>query len=115
LPFHKYAGPGTHIRKNIENNVKPTTFLDKAALVHDIEYLKPNQEFKADLNLIKNTFKKGKIKSIPILPQLTSIMLLKNLLGLKLSNDDSTNYESVKQDAILKGLADESDFMDHNN
>lgn len=38
LPFHKYAGPGTKVFTNILSNVKPTTYLDRLALLHDIDY-----------------------------------------------------------------------------
>ncbi len=67
------------------------------------------------MNLIKNTFKKGKLKSIPILPPLTALLLLKNLLRIRLSENDSTNYESIRREAIDNGLASETDFMDANH
>jgi hypothetical protein len=94
--------------------VKPTTFLDQAALIHDIEYSKPNSESKADWNLIKNTYKIGGYKSLPILPQLSAIMLLKNLLNIKLSDGNNTDYEYLKKQAIQKGLAQKEDFLDYN-
>lgn len=39
MPFHNYAGPGTDVIRRVRAGIRPTTFLDAAALIHDIEYL----------------------------------------------------------------------------
>jgi hypothetical protein len=38
---------------------KPVSYIDKAALVHDIEYMKPNNKMSADLNMYKNLMKQA--------------------------------------------------------
>lgn len=58
LPGHNYAGPGTHVKNRVLNRVKPTTALDTAALIHDIEYLYLDQDI-ADKNFRDNLFRNG--------------------------------------------------------
>ncbi|KAK7605155.1 hypothetical protein V9T40_007013 [Parthenolecanium corni] len=38
LPGYNYAGPGTHLERNLEMGVQPVNKLDKAAMYHDIAY-----------------------------------------------------------------------------
>lgn len=77
LPGHNYAGPGTHVKNRVLNRVKPTTALDTAALIHDIEYLYLDQDT-ADKNFRDNLFRNGNYLlgdlSIPVFG-------IKNLVG----------------------------------
>lgn len=108
LPFHKYAGPGTHIVANIKNKVKPINNLDRASLIHDIEYSKSTNDIRADLNMVKNIIKKDPT-DIPI-AMLTGIAFaLKNALGIRLSRKNG-NYDKLKALAINNKLANERDF-----
>ena len=38
IKIAEYAGPGTHIKYRLENNIKPLTLVDKTAKAHDIRY-----------------------------------------------------------------------------
>lgn len=38
MKIAEYAGPGTHIKYRLENNIKPLTLVDKTAKAHDIRY-----------------------------------------------------------------------------
>lgn len=54
LPHHNYAGPGTNVSAKLDLGILPTTYLDAAALIHDVEYsFYPNQKL-ADANMLKN-------------------------------------------------------------
>jgi len=60
LPFHKYAGPGTHLMSNLIFRVKPINSLDQASLIHDIDYLNPYiSKWKADNNMASNLAKRN--------------------------------------------------------
>jgi len=48
-PGTNYLGPGTHVFDNISNNLKPTSYMDSVALLHDIDYSKDMDPYKADL------------------------------------------------------------------
>lgn len=39
------------------NNDQPVSYIDQAALIHDIEYLKTANRAKADLNMFANLFR----------------------------------------------------------
>lgn len=54
IPYHNYAGPGTHTISNLLNGLEPVDYIDKAALVHDIEYLREGNKLAADYNMFKN-------------------------------------------------------------
>jgi hypothetical protein len=80
LPYHNYAGPGTNTIKNILEGKIPTTYIDRAALIHDIEYIKPNNQDVADNNMIANMdreFFLGK----PVHNFIHKLFIAKNIIG----------------------------------
>lgn len=54
IPFHHYAGPGTHVLRRVMTNSRPINAIDAAALIHDIEYTGNVPQHIADLNMEKN-------------------------------------------------------------
>jgi hypothetical protein len=86
--------------------------LDQVSLVHDIEYLKPNNEIQADIRFIKNIIKKKGVSGIPLALSTGLIFGVKNALGIKLSEQQGNvkDYEYYKRLAIKNNLAKESDF-----
>lgn len=99
IPFHNYAGPGTHVLERLNNNRRPTNDLDYASLIHDIEYMNPNITKKqADDNMINN-LKKTKH---PMVALGASVLLkLFNKMGSK--ENDKEKYLLAKNMALNKG------------
>lgn len=106
LPYHNYAGPGTNTIKNLLNNVQPTTYIDRAALIHDIEYIKPGNQLKADRNMITN-MDKAFLLGKPIHQIIAKVFIAKNIIGYNPPTDIQL-YEAakayVKQKYDLKGM-----------
>lgn len=109
LPFHNYAGPGTHVANNIVNKVMPTTLIDQASLIHDIEYVKPSNQWKADNNMYKNLLRAGGIKYLPIANHTRLAFLAKDVSQLK--SDDKTSVETYN---YLKKLAISNNMVNKN-
>lgn len=79
IPFHNYAGPGTHITSRIIRGVQPINFIDEAALLHDIEYIKPDNKIAADTKMV-DTLK----KTSPLVAFAAAVLFkLRQLLGIK--------------------------------
>jgi len=93
LPFHNYAGPGTHISENIHKGVKPISNLDRAALIHDIEYLNGNQ-FQADNNMFKNMVKND-IFSFPLAAITRASFFFKDIFGYH-PRENKQDYNHLK-------------------
>lgn len=53
VPYHNYAGPNTRTIARVINGDKPTTLLDAASLIHDIEYYS-GEYSTADMNMVRN-------------------------------------------------------------
>lgn len=85
---------------NVLNRVRPTTVLDKAALIHDIEYTKPNNQREADNNMYANIKKASLLTGIIINPLLFKIFLVKNLIGYETKTDIDL-YKYLKTRAKL--------------
>ncbi len=49
-----YMGPGTHVSERVHKGVLPTWQSDAASLVHDIEYLKYQDQSIADSTAVSN-------------------------------------------------------------
>lgn len=47
LPFHNFAGPGTHVKERLARGDKPTTRADAVAKVHDVDYMEIQDDYKA--------------------------------------------------------------------
>lgn len=78
LPYHNYAGPGTHVAYNVLTKVAPVSVVDAAALIHDIEYTSNISQKDADENMIRNIKEYG----IPVIPQIISICFaVKDIFG----------------------------------
>lgn len=101
LPFHNYAGPGTHIKERIDRGDKPINSLDAAALVHDIEYLTGKQN-DADSNMIKNLWYNN--YSVPAIPLAANIgFKVKDIIGYKPDTNDSL-AEHLKGEVYSQNL-----------
>jgi len=103
VPFHKYAGPGTNIRNKILEGVRPfQSNLDESAIIHDIEYMKPNNQWNADNNMAWNLARNGNYAEA-IISRLA--FLVKDLTGLKRKDKTDLNeYNQLKAIATAKGL-----------
>lgn len=112
MPFHNYAGPGTNVEKQVYSNKRPTTFIDKAALAHDIEYLSTNNETLADIHMIENLIKhdpiKGTIASIPV----GLAFLVKDLAHIKLSDKSkrTAKQKELKEYVVRKNYLEDNYF-----
>ena len=91
----------------MHDNKKPINTLDKAALIHDIEYYKGNQ-FKADNNMFKNIVKHNPMM-LPYASLIRAGFLIKDVVGYDVPVNDS-QYKHLKELAINKGYASEDDF-----
>lgn len=94
LPFHNYAGPGTHILEKLRNHVAPTTDFDKASMIHDIEYLYLPQRV-ADDNMWKNLVRES-IFNIPAANFARAAFYLKDIVGYQ-TDKDQIGYVEAKQ------------------
>lgn len=97
LPFHKYAGPGTHIINNLQQHVQPTTALDRISRHHDIEYLKPNNQQQADSEMVEDLLREPLYP--PVIGAATyAAFKIKDFLHLK-DNDktDINAYQYAKE------------------
>lgn len=94
LPFHNYAGPGTRTIKNILKGVQPVSYVDKAALIHDIEYYKPDNQLRADANMERNLNKQFML-GLPLHNMVRTAFKLKDIVGYKPKTDLQV-YENAK-------------------
>lgn len=82
--------------------IKPTTKLDRAALIHDIEYLKGDQ-WKADNNMWKNLVRDS-WTNIPVANAARAAFLIKDVVGYETPVDNIGYHELrtiVEQDYDL--------------
>lgn len=82
MPLHNYMGPGTHVLTNLVNNTLPTTIFDKASMIHDVEYVKPGNQWRADNNMWLNLVKEAPYL-MPIHNMIRAAFLVKDLGGYK--------------------------------
>jgi hypothetical protein len=82
----------------VNNQVKPfPTTLDQAALIHDIEYMKPNNQFKADNNMWKNIVKTNPFL-LGVANNIRLLFLIKDVLGFKRNDYTNLNvYNDLKR------------------
>jgi len=95
IPFHNYAGPGTHINERINKGDKPINDLDKASMIHDIDYLNPYiTKEQADKQFVDNLKRHGH-------PILGAIAKLAFKIGNGLASDgkDYEKYIELKNKA----------------
>lgn len=93
-PFHNYLGPGTHISDKINKSVLPINTLDKAAMIHDIEYL-ANNKFKADNNMWLNIIRE-KPYLLPLANLVRIGLLFRPLLPMEFK-PDYKEYHRLKK------------------
>jgi len=105
LPFHNYAGPGTHVQNQVLSGKLPVTGIDAAALVHDIEYLAGVPQTTADNQMWVNL-----IKEYPFNPAIASTtklaFLAKDLVGYDIKTNERLGlklYNVVKKTGMLDG------------
>lgn len=77
--------------------MQPVSYIDKAALVHDIEYLKPGNKFTADVNMYKN-LNKQKPTAIVLNTAIFDALVLSTPFYSSETNEKV--YEAAKQYAI---------------
>lgn len=93
------------------NHVKPINDLDKASLIHDIEYLNPYlSQYGADNNMWKNMIKAGYV-NIPLANFTRLALLIKDLVGYKVNKDLET-YNLLRKEVELNEIAKDMDFSD---
>lgn len=89
---------------------KPINSLDQAALVHDIEYMRPNvNQFAADNKMWTNAIK-ANIFNLPTANISRLGLLLKDLVGYR-PNSSLHDYQLLKQLAVDNGLAKQEQFL----
>lgn len=101
LPGHNYAGPGTRVKSNILNDIKPTTALDAAALVHDVEYLS-GLYTQADQNITYNLTKVAPSLAVPTY----LAMKAKDVVGYE-PKVNPLEYKLARDMVLQKGLLNE--------
>lgn len=95
IPFHNYAGPGTHLTERIERGDKPVSVLDAAAMIHDVDYLSGDQA-KADSTMLSNLTKGGFLSTGPL-----SVLPAKLAFSLK----DAVGYQQEYNPQLANTLA----------
>jgi len=111
VPFHNYAGPGTLVEQRIYNKHKPVSGLDKASLVHDLEYIRDKTRTHADNHMATTLF-----KEYPLNPQIASLsrgaFYIDQLLnGNKRMGNDIAKYDQLSKIAVQEKLID-LDYLD---
>jgi hypothetical protein len=107
LPFHNYAGPGTHIVERVIRGDIPVDVIDEASLIHDIDYLNPNiTQYQADNNMFYNLTNNG--ISLPIAMLVRLGFFLKDITGLVHIDTDYDKYHYLRAIASDKGLLNPS-------
>lgn len=74
--------------------VQPTTVLDKAALIHDIEYLKGDQ-WKADNNMWSNLIRDNPL-NLPLANMTRLAFLTKDIIGYD-GGEDRQSYQQLRE------------------
>lgn len=98
IPYHNYAGPGTHVIDRLLYNKKPVNYLDEAALIHDIDYMNPYiTKDQADANMANNLAKTGAIASA-----LATRLVLKLFNGFGNKEGNYSDYKLAKSIATNK-------------
>lgn len=98
LPFHNYAGPGTHVIERVTGKIKPTTMIDAISLVHDMEYIRDDSTTDADRKMVTSLF-----TSYPFMPQLAGTAAVaftaNKILGLSKGSNRPDIYNQYKAQA----------------
>ncbi len=89
---YNYLGPGTDLEYKLNNNIQPINIYDAAALIHDIEYLKYDQNI-ADNNMIAN------LKNYPL--PVNAAFKIKDVVGYNVAKDPN-KYLQYRQKAELQ-------------
>lgn len=95
MPYHNYAGPGTNVKMKLDLNVLPTTYLDAAALIHDVEYSYYQDQKVADDNMIDNLSK----WSTTVKYLTKAAFFLKDVIGYKVHTEGRTQYLIMRKQA----------------
>jgi len=103
LPFHNYAGPGTNVGSQLLNNKKPTTAIDAAALIHDIEYFRGDQAI-ADQTMFDNINQNVLLAPFANIAKLA--FKVKDLFGYNVKTDEKA-YQQLKNYAISNDFLSE--------
>lgn len=80
VPLHNFMGPGTHVITKLVEQEQPTTVFDKASMIHDVEYVKPGNQWRADNNMWLNLVKEAPYL-MPIHNMIRAAFLIKDLGG----------------------------------
>lgn len=83
------------MRKRVGLRIQPTTSFDKAALIHDVEYLRGDQ-FKADNNMWKNLIRDNPF-NFGIANATRLGFLLKDVVGYD-STPNQSDYQQLRQE-----------------
>lgn len=103
VPYHNYAGPNTRTVARVINGDKPTTLLDAASLIHDIEYYSGEYSI-ADMNMVHNLAKNYSI----ITGLVYDVMMIRRLSKYQPAKDKRTYWylrDSVLKQGLLQNYA----------
>lgn len=114
VPTMNYMGPGTHIISKITNKVQPTNVFDKASMIHDVEYVKSGNQWRADNNMWLNLVKETPYL-LPIHNMVRAAFFVKDLFGYNTPTDDNLyayTKDQVKKDYDLGRMSFADDGHD---
>jgi hypothetical protein len=102
LPFHNYAGPGTHLNTRINRGDIPINKIDAAALIHDMEYVRDSNRVHADEHMTQSLGNGTYLSSGNLFKK---IFALDSILGNERTMNRPDLYEQFKPKAeqLLKG------------
>lgn len=99
VPFHNYAGPGTHVTRQIMlTRTAPVSAFDRAAMIHDIEYVKPGSQWQADNNMWLNSVRETPYL-LPLHNMVRAVFAIKDIVGYK-QNTNQQLYNTLKNEAL---------------
>lgn len=106
MPGFNYLGPGTPTIQNILQGKQPVNDVDRAALVHDIEYLS-GETYYADYNMYLNTTGISSALINYAFNLKDQLIFVNSFLGSK----NLPAYYEAKKYVIENGLVPESLFL----
>lgn len=95
IPTMNYMGPGTHVISNVFTNKQPVNTFDKASMIHDVEYVKPGNQWSADNNMWLNLVKEAPYL-LPVHNLVRAAFLVKDLFGYHPPTDQAL-YDYTKE------------------
>lgn len=111
MPGHNYFGPGTHVEDRLNRGDQPVNIFDRAAMIHDVEYL-TNQQFTADNNMFYNIIRE-KPEYLPAAVAIRLGFLVKDIYNYP-QDVELNKYEKLKNKINKNYYLGEMKFADIN-